>query len=143
MTTRSSSVSGGCFCGYVRYRITGPLKEALFCHCESCRRSTGAPFTAWGRIQKTDFSLSRGNMTFYRSSLGVIRGFCNQCGSSVSYEHPDSQAELDFLLSTLDNPELLQPTYHVRVKEKLPWVEIGDDLPQYAGWRPKKNEAST
>jgi hypothetical protein len=33
-------------------------------------------------------------------------------------------------LSTLDDPTLLAPRMHVWVKDQLPWVAIGDDLPQ-------------
>ena len=38
---RSPTASGGCLCGGVRYRVQGPLRPILQCHCEMCRRATG------------------------------------------------------------------------------------------------------
>jgi hypothetical protein len=34
-------------------------------------------------------------------------------------------------LGTLDDPSVLPPTMHIFVADKLPWVAIGDQLPQY------------
>ena len=36
--------AGGCLCGAVRYRISGPIDSV--CHCVMCRRSSGATFAA-------------------------------------------------------------------------------------------------
>ena len=30
--------SGGCLCGSVRYRVRGPLRGVVICHCQFCRR---------------------------------------------------------------------------------------------------------
>ncbi|MGO1081292.1 GFA family protein [Inquilinus sp. CA228] len=40
--------TGGCLCGAVRYRVTGPLRPVVACHCSQCRRTSGhvAAFTA-------------------------------------------------------------------------------------------------
>ncbi len=35
--------TGGCLCGDVRFRLTGPPYEVDYCHCHSCRKHTGAP----------------------------------------------------------------------------------------------------
>lgn len=32
---------GGCLCGEVRYRVTGPMRDIIGCHCSQCRRTTG------------------------------------------------------------------------------------------------------
>ncbi|WP_255417518.1 GFA family protein [Maritimibacter sp. 55A14] len=39
--------TGGCLCGATRFRAIGPNKGAGYCHCESCRRHTGAPVAAF------------------------------------------------------------------------------------------------
>ena len=33
--------TGGCLCGAVRYRVAGPLRDVVACHCGQCRRSSG------------------------------------------------------------------------------------------------------
>ena len=34
---------GGCLCGAVRYRIDGPVRDVIVCHCSICRRYHGGP----------------------------------------------------------------------------------------------------
>ena len=34
---------GRCLCGAVRFRAWGPPKWVMWCHCDSCRRHSGAP----------------------------------------------------------------------------------------------------
>ena len=126
--------TGGCHCGALRFSVQGSV-EAFFCHCESCRRSSGAPYIAWGRVHADRLKLLEGELTIYRSAPKVERTFCSKCGTGITYQHLDSVPDLDFLLATLDFPESVEPKYHIRIQEKLPWVGLSDDLPQYSGWR--------
>jgi hypothetical protein len=63
----------------------------------------------------------------------VWRGFCARCGTSLTYRHEVRATEIDVTLATLDDPTLLRPQTHVWVKDRLPWVAIDDQLPQYDG----------
>jgi len=42
------------------------------------------------------------------------------------------------MLCTLDSPGDIAPEYHVQMQEKLPWLEISDNLPAYEKWSPAK-----
>ncbi|WP_282610251.1 GFA family protein [Pelagibius sp. Alg239-R121] len=134
-----TELSGRCLCGAVQYRITGQPDDAFYCHCESCRRSSGAPFVAWGRVPQTRFELTQGALSKFASSPDVTRSRCTGCGTEILYQHKDCLPDLDFPLATLNNPEDVAPAYHVRTVEKLPWVQLGDGLPKYEAWRPKKD----
>jgi hypothetical protein len=75
--------TGGCLCGGVRYRVTGPLQPVVDCHCGQCRRTHGhvAAYTA---VAKTDLDLLEDtSLRWYSSSPGIRRGFCGTCGASV------------------------------------------------------------
>ena len=37
-----SYLEEGCLCGHIRYRASGPPYAVNHCHCEQCRRYTGA-----------------------------------------------------------------------------------------------------
>ena len=55
-----STLEGGCLCGHIRYRASGPPHSVYHCHCEQCRRYTGAVFATGVRsVQK----ISPGYMT--------------------------------------------------------------------------------
>ena len=125
-----ATYAGGCLCGAVRYEITGAVSNPCFCHCTTCRRATGAPMVPWGTFAREAVRIVHGRRSEFRSSAQVARGFCAHCGTSLTYRHEARAGEIDVTLSTLDDPTLLAPRMHVWVKDRLPWVAIGDDLPQ-------------
>ena len=122
---------GGCLCGAVRYEIEGDVSHPCVCHCASCRRATGGTTVPWGTLARTALRITRGELTEYRSSPEVWRGFCARCGTSLTYRHAARAGEIDVTLVTLDDPALIAPRMHVWMKDRLPWVAIGDSLPRH------------
>ncbi|MDH3531587.1 MAG: GFA family protein [Gammaproteobacteria bacterium] len=125
-------LTGGCFCGDIRFEAAGPIRFCCFCHCESCRRAAGSAFVAWATFDKSSFNVISGQMTLHHSTPGVTRGHCSQCGTSLSYEHADRFGEIDITATSFDDPSPFAPAAHIWVEDKLPWVSIDDGLPQYA-----------
>ena len=126
-----SIYAGHCFCGSVKFEVAGPEKYACFCHCESCQRAAGAVYVPWATFEKKTFVITAGEMIEYNSSSGVTRGFCRECGTSLTYEHEKRAGDIDITLTSFDNPSQFAPRAHIWVEDKLPWVVIGDDLPQF------------
>ncbi|HEY3731813.1 MAG TPA: GFA family protein [Steroidobacteraceae bacterium] len=126
---------GGCLCGQVRYEASGDVTNLCFCHCTSCRRAAGAPMVPWGSFEVERFRIVRGQPAQYCSSPGVRRGFCGQCGTTLTYFHEQRADELDVTLASLDVPGVLRPEVHIWVEDKLPWVVIADGRPQFAKTR--------
>jgi len=124
-------LSGRCSCGEVRYRVEGTVRDRCYCHCESCRRAVGAPFVAWGTVDSGNFSAT-GKIAVIGSSEHVTRGFCERCGTTLTYQHALRSHEIDFTLVSLDDANALPPERHIWVRDKLSWVTLDDDLPQYA-----------
>jgi hypothetical protein len=122
---------GRCFCGAVRYEATGGARFLCFCHCNSCRRAAGAVMIAWATFKAGDFRITHGHPRQAATSPGVTRGHCERCGTSLTYQHEKRAGEIDVTLATFDDAAGLRPTAHIWVEDKLPWVQIGDDLPQY------------
>jgi hypothetical protein len=125
------SYLGSCFCGAVRYEVSGAPRFLCTCHCESCRRAAGSPAVAWGTFERSGFRVTGGRMTEFNSSPRVTRGFCARCGSCLTYSHEARPADIDVTLATLEQAANLAPTAHVWVADKLPWVRIEDGLPQF------------
>ena len=130
--TREHTYEGGCACGATRYRAAGVATNLCFCHCRSCRMAGGAPFVAWATFEAARFELTAGRLGEYVSSRPVVRGFCPRCGTALSYRHRDRPNEVDVAIATLDDPAALAPECHIYVSEKLPWLTLGDGLPQHA-----------
>ncbi|MEJ2131929.1 MAG: GFA family protein [Gammaproteobacteria bacterium] len=111
------------------------LDHPCFCHCQSCRRASGAPFVAWGTCAKESFDVTHGELRYFHSSPPVTRGVCSRCGTSITYAHEARPGSLDVTLATLNQPESVRPDCHIWIDDKLEWLEINDGLPQYGGWR--------
>jgi hypothetical protein len=84
--------TGGCLCGAVRYRLTGPLSDVVVCHCTQCRRQTGH-VSADTSVALERLQLERDTtLSWYRSSDRVERGFCRVCGSGDGRVTPRSSS---------------------------------------------------
>ena len=76
--------TGGCLCGAVRYRATAEPLRAMICHCATCRRVSGSAFLSFVHFPKDSFTWVSGEPARYRSSTFAERGFCSDCGSTLS-----------------------------------------------------------
>jgi hypothetical protein len=116
-----ASFEGGCLCGAVRYRVAAvPLWSGL-CHCVSCRRAHAAAAVPWITVPSAALTWTQGAATPYRSSPHVVRGFCNVCGTQLSYARDDNPVTLDIAALSLDDPEAFPPTAETWLSDKLSW----------------------
>ena len=121
---------GGCLCGQVRFRLAGELIWAGYCHCSSCRRFTGSVVTNWVGVRDTDVVFTSGQPAQF-TQAGVDRGFCRDCGSSLTYRADRFPDYLQVHIGALDDCEAVQPMAHVHYAEKPGWFEVADQLPRY------------
>jgi hypothetical protein len=125
-------IEGGCLCGAVRYRISGSPFSSANCHCESCRRASGAPAVAWISIQRSELEILSGTPTIFHSSPHVTRQFCGICGTALTYETTDSSSTIDITSASLDDPNAFPPTAEVWLEDKLTWAASNARLDQFA-----------
>jgi hypothetical protein len=121
---------GHCLCGKVRYRVTGEPIWTAHCHCESCRRATSAAFATYAGFARDHFEITAGEPGIYRSSPGVERRFCRDCGSPITYEGHRWPTETHIFVCSLEDPASLQPKAHVHTDEQLSWLHLADGLPR-------------
>ena len=119
---KPSPITGGCYCGKVRYRADGPPKFQGNCHCRNCRRAAGAQAVAWISVLKKSFAFTRGRPKRYRTSTKAWRTFCPACGTSLTYATPKRPDDMDITTGSLDHPEQFPPNRDFFVAERLPWV---------------------
>ena len=128
----SETATGGCLCGAIRYRVSGPPRATSLCHCDSCRRATGGPSLAWAIFDEDKVEITRGQLAVYASSPGVERGFCAACGTSLTYARANRPGLFDVTTASLDDPEAFPPTKEIWTEERLSWEAANPDLPQFA-----------
>jgi len=122
---------GGCLCGAVRYRATAAPIRGVICHCPMCRRHSGAPALSFVHFPVRAFSWLRGAPTLYQSSKHAQRGFCANCGGTLSM-HEDVLAERMLIaVGSLDDPNRVRIDDHVWTKDQISWFQIADELPRF------------
>lgn len=124
---------GGCMCGAIRYELKSASPWSVYCHCDSCRKHTGAPVAALVAGPPEQVRWTAGDRTLYESSPGRFRGFCKDCGTSLTWEAEVNGSWLGIHISTFDQPEQLPPSEHVFHGDSISWVDIGKDLPRHEG----------
>ena len=123
---------GGCLCGQVRYRVTGPLADVIACHCRMCRRTSGHHVAATAAPRECFELTESAGLAWYCSSETSRRGFCKFCGSSLVWE-PNFADYVAVSAGSLDGPTGLKVARHIFVKDKPDWYEITDGAEQFDG----------
>src|SRR5579871_1959570 len=93
-------LTGRCLCGAVHYECGSPVSPPCFCHCESCRRASGAHVVAWATVPRRSFRLTQGALGKYRSSQQAEREFCERCGTPVTYFNKDDPETIDITVAS-------------------------------------------
>jgi len=123
--------TGSCLCGKVRYRVDGPMRGIIYCHCTQCRKQFGH-FCAATAAEDCDLTVEGGaDLAWYRSSPDARRGFCSTCGSALFWKH-DRRTSTSITAGSLDGPTGLKAGHHIFCASKGDYYEILDGLPQLA-----------
>ena len=121
-------LTGGCQCGAVRFRALGPPHRASLCHCRMCQKATGQPFGAYASFSTTALTWTRGDRRTFQSSDAVLRGFCSECGTPLTFEAADGGAHVGITIGAFDDPSALAMTRQLERGSRLAWVDTIADL---------------
>jgi hypothetical protein len=78
----------------------------------------------WITFPREKFAFVKGRPAEYSSSEGVIRTFCQRCGTSLTYTNARWPQTIDVTTGSTDNPQDFPPQEQVHVEDKLPWVQL-------------------
>ena len=71
----------------------------------------------------------RGMPRLFNSSSLATRGFCNDCGTPLTFGYHESMFTY-LTVGSLDHPEMVMPERHYGIESAIPWLHIADDLPR-------------
>lgn len=128
MTTAQQTYQGSCFCGAVRFTVTGEPAAMGYCHCESCRSWSAGPVNAFSLWKPEALKVTQGE-----DKIGVFsktprsdRKWCKACGGHLFTGHPHWDLVDVYVAVIPDFP--YKAGVHVNYQEtKLP---IRDGLPK-------------
>lgn len=123
------TLSGGCQCGRIRFRVTGTPGDASICHCRMCQKAFGNFGAALVSIPDGQMTWTRGKPAEFRSSDIVARGFCADCGTPL-YMKEDGDPTYEVAIGAFDDPNALPPlSRQSGVESRVRWFAGMQDLP--------------
>lgn len=126
--TNDNTFAGRCFCGAVRFTVSGDPDAMGYCHCVSCRQWSASPvnaFTLW-KPEAVQITHGAEHIGTYNQTLRSYRKWCKQCGGHVFTEHP-GMGLTDVYAAVI--PDLKhKPEIHVHYQERV--LSIKDGLPK-------------
>jgi hypothetical protein len=138
----SVSLTGGCACGVLRYRLASRPMFVHCCHCTDCQRQTGSAFVLNALIETARVERLAGDTrgvhvpTDSGSPHEIHR--CPVCQTAV-WSHYGGRPALSFVrVGTLDDPSALPPDVHIYVRSKLPWIALPADVPTFPAYYDSK-----
>jgi len=130
-------IQGSCLCGAVRFEITGAAGPFELCHCNRCRKSSGAAALPMLRVLRRDFRFVAGEDRIRTYDAPILYrppayrwSFCERCGSPAP-TLPEQGDSLEIPAGLFDDDPRLRPDKHIFVELVPDWDRIEDDLPQY------------
>lgn len=129
----TSTYTGGCLCGAIRYEVNDRALLIGTCHCHMCQQWTGSPMLGAVTFASGSVVFTQGTPKIYRSSSVSERGFCEACGSSLFTRYFSGGAfdnVTHVMMGTLDKPDVGPPQWHYGAESELSWMHRNDGIPR-------------
>jgi hypothetical protein len=128
-----TTITGGCLCKAVRYRITAAPIVTRVCWCRVCQYLAAGNATV-NTCFPTNAITIEGELSDYSlvADSGNImhRRFCPKCGTQM-FSEAEARPHLVFVRSgTLDDPEISKPSATIWVSAAPSWACIDDNIPR-------------
>ncbi len=122
---------GRCLCGVIEFEAFGRPIVVAQCHCEECRRLSGAGRSVGAVFDRSSVSIEGTWQEFsYKSLSGsmVTRAFCPNCGSSLFGFGSSTPNRVTIAMGALDGPNDLRIDVVVFDRAKQCWDHLGENV---------------
>ena len=131
------SLTGGCTCRAVRYRMTSKPLFVHCCHCHWCQRETGSAFALNAMIEADRVVLEQGEPevihTPSNSGKGQKISRCKTCRIALWSNYAGAGDKVRFVrVGTLDDADRAPPDIHIFTSSKQRWVVLPPGVPAVA-----------
>jgi hypothetical protein len=131
---------GSCLCNAVKFEFSEFVGDLVYCHCKSCRKSSGSAFGVNISVPIASFNLIEGKekIKSFQSSPTKRRHFCGDCGSPLYTKVGQYPSVLRVRLGTLDSEFNKQPVAHIFMSHRAGWDEPNNQVPSFSEWPPNE-----
>lgn len=134
----TSTMTGSCLCGALRFEAQGEPLFQGFCQCLDCRKVGSGHYAAIG--MPADAVTITGESRRYGkqgdSTQMIHRNFCPTCGSVV-FDQGDAMPGVTIVnAALLDDPDAFKPQSVIYTRSALPWDHIDSSLRRFSTMPP-------
>ena len=133
-------LEGGCLCGAIRYKLSGPTLFVSQCACKDCQKATGTGHTTIIGVHRGQLELSAAPTTYTNTGDtggSVTRHFCGTCAGRL-FTSGDLPGEFIMVQAgSLDEPGSVSPENVIYMKDAVAWDYFDPDLPKFEAMRPR------
>ena len=135
------ALTGGCYCGALRYEAEGEPVLKAQCHCRECQYISGGGPNYFMMMPKDGFRFVKGGpKSFTRSDLErpVTREFCPDCGTHI-VTRLIGRDQVVLKIGTLDDPVAGSgaPRIAIYTVDKQPFHVVADGVPEFERLPPR------
>ena len=125
--------TGRCYCGALKFEITGDPQWQAQCLCRECQYITGGGPNFFMIVAVDDYQFTSGTpKQFTRDDIENprTRDFCGTCGTHMTTRLPDGK-RIVVKVGTLDDPSVYEgPQAAIFCCDTQPFHAIADGVPQ-------------
>ena len=125
-------IEGGCYCGALRFEVSGDAVFRGQCHCRECQYFSGGHPNPVMALPDAEFSYTKGSpKQFTRTDLDtpVTREFCADCGTHLLAKSPNLPGMLLFKIGCFDDPAVFgQAEMAIYTSDKQAFHHVPDGI---------------
>ena len=135
MTAIDGIITGGCYCGAVRYECRGPQRFRGLCYCRTCQKISGGAGNLFMAVDAQMFRFTSGSprsFTDNEHAWRPTRHFCDICGVHLTARSERAPSGVLIKVGTLDDPSVFEgPQAVTWTSEMQKFHLLPPDVPAY------------
>lgn len=129
------ALTGGCYCGALRFEADGdPIMKAQ-CHCRECQYTSGGQPNDFMAMPEGGFRYLQGEPKQFAhpgKENAVTREFCGTCGTPVLTRAPGLPGAVILKVGTLDDPSVFRgPDMVMQTADAQSFHHVPDGVPAF------------
>ena len=129
------ALTGGCFCGAVRFEAAGEIRMRGLCLCRTCQKISGGAGNLFIGLEADGCRSTHGEPAhFARPEVAdaPTREFCATCGVHLAARSPRAAGGVIVKVGALDDPSAFEgPGFVVWTEEKQAFHQLPEGVPAF------------
>ena len=142
------TLTGGCYCGEIRYQCEDPPLMRGLCYCRTCQAISGGAGNLFMAVDAKGFQFTKGTPRSFNKNdrLGSpTRHFCEACGVHLTARSERAPSAVLIKVGTLDDPSVFEgPQLVTWTSEMQKFHVLPSDVPAHPEFPwPKGSDSRT